>query len=102
MNYSSYIALIPLLPLAGFVLLGLFGRKYFKNFSGILGCAILLISTGLALYAAYNYFFIEAHLHQGFGGQGKVNGAYQTLIPIKYTWLNFSSSLSIDMGIILD
>src|SRR6266478_1290865 len=56
MNYSSYIALIPLLPLAGFVLLGLFGRKYFKNFSGILGCAILLISTGLALYAAYNSF----------------------------------------------
>src|SRR5436190_13191750 len=92
MNYSSYIALIPLLPLAGFVLLGLFGRKYFKNFSGILGCTLLLISTGLALYAAYNYFFIK----------GELNGIYQTLIPVKYTWLNFSSSLSIDMGIILD
>ena len=92
MNYSSYIAWIPLLPLVSFALLGLFGKKYFRNFSGIIGCLVLLISTALALYAAYNYFFID----------GKVNGVYQTLIPVKYTWLNFSSSLSIDMGIILD
>jgi len=92
MSYSSYIALIPLLPLASFVLLGLFGRKYFKNFSGVIGCLALLASTALAIYAAYHYFFIDE----------KINGAYQTLIPIKYTWLKFSSSLSIDMGIILD
>jgi NADH-quinone oxidoreductase subunit L len=92
MNYSSYISLIPLLPLASFVILGLFGKKYFKNLSGIIGCLVLLVSTALALYAAYNYFFVE----------GKINGAYQTLIPIKYAWLSFSSSLSIDMGIILD
>jgi NADH-quinone oxidoreductase subunit L len=92
MNYSSYIALIPLLPLASFVLLGLFGRKYFKNFSGIIGCLVLFISTVLALYTAYNYFFVD----------GKIGDSYQTLIPIKYTWLSFSRSLSIDMGIILD
>ena len=29
--------LIPLLPLAGFLLLGLFGRKHIKNSSGIIG-----------------------------------------------------------------
>jgi NADH-quinone oxidoreductase subunit L len=92
MNYSSYIALIPLLPLASFVLLGLFGRKYFKNFSGVIGCLVLLASTALAMYAAYHYFFVGE----------KINGVYQTLTPIKYTWLRFSSSLSIDMGIILD
>jgi NADH-quinone oxidoreductase subunit L len=92
MNYSSYIALIPLLPLASFVILGLFGKKYFKDFSGIIGCLVLLASTLLSLHAAYHYFFID----------GKVNGAYQTLIPVKYTWLSFSDSLSIDMGIILD
>src|SRR5438132_10450527 len=92
MNYASYIALIPLLPLAGFVLLGLFGKKTFKSFSGIIGCAVLLISTILALYTAYHYFFID----------GKINGSYPTLIPIKYDWLSFSSSLSIDMGIVLD
>jgi NADH-quinone oxidoreductase subunit L len=92
MNYSSYIALIPLLPLVSFVLLGLFGKKYFKDFSGIIGCTVLLISTALALYTAYNYFFVD----------GKLGDTYQTLIPIKYSWLNFSPSLSIDMGIILD
>jgi NADH-quinone oxidoreductase subunit L len=92
MNYSSYIALIPLLPLASFAILGLFGKKYFKNFSGIIGCLVLLVSTLLSLYAAYHYFFVD----------GKVNDSYQTLVPIKYTWLSFSDSLSIDMGIILD
>jgi len=92
MNYSSYIAFIPLLPLASFVILGLFGRRYFKNFSGVIGCTVLLVSTLLALYTAYNYFFVN----------GQVADAYQTLVPIKYTWLRFSPSLSIDMGIILD
>ena len=92
MNYSAYIALIPLLPLASFVILGLFGKKYFRNLSGVFGCLILLASTVLSLYAAYHYFFVD----------GKVNDSYQTLIPVKYTWLSFSDSLSIDMGIILD
>ena len=92
MSNYNYITLIPLLPLAGFILLGLFGRKYFKTFSGIIGCMVLLVTAALALYAAYHYFFVD----------GKVGDSYQTLVPIKYTWLRFSSSLSIDMGIILD
>ncbi len=87
-----YIALIPLLPLAGFLLLGLFGRKYFKTVSGILGTLLLLISTVLALYIAYGYFF----------EYGKSGGIYQKLIPYQYTWLEFSPGVSIDMGIILD
>ena len=32
---ATLTALIPLLPLAGFLFLGLFGRKYFKKSSGI-------------------------------------------------------------------
>ncbi|MDP4261038.1 MAG: NADH-quinone oxidoreductase subunit L [Bacteroidota bacterium] len=92
MNYSSYIALIPLLPLAGFVILGLFGRKYFKNFSGIIGTGLLLVSAALALYTAYQYFFVN----------GKVDGAYPSVTAVKYTWLSFSEKVSIDMGIILD
>ncbi len=89
---TTYIALIPLLPLAAFILLGLFGRKYFKNSSGLFATLLLLVSTGLALYTAYGYFF----------DYGKVNGIYQTLVPLQYTWLEFSPGLSIDMGIILD
>ena len=92
MSYSSYIALIPLLPLAGFVLLGLFGRKYFKNSSGIIGTGLLLISTVLSLYTAYKYFFVD----------GRVGDTYQTITAIKYSWLSFSENVSIDMGIILD
>ena len=92
MNNYSYIALIPLLPLATFLVLGLFGRKYFKTISGTIGTASLLASTVLSLYTAYNYFFID----------GKVNGVFQKIIALKYIWLQFSPNVSIDMGIILD
>ncbi|HLG33338.1 MAG TPA: NADH-quinone oxidoreductase subunit L [Bacteroidia bacterium] len=86
------LALIPLLPLAGFIILGLFGRKYFRNFSGIIGTTILFISALISLVTAYNYFFVN----------GKVDGVYQTIVAFKYTWLQFSPDVSIDMGVILD
>ena len=73
-------------------MLGIFGRKYFKNTSGVIGTALLLASTLLALYTAYGYFF----------EYGRVEGVYQKLVPLKYTWLEFSRGVSIDMGIILD
>ncbi|MEO6490382.1 MAG: NADH-quinone oxidoreductase subunit L [Ferruginibacter sp.] len=92
MPNSIYIALIPLLPLVVFLILGLFGRKYFKNTSGIIATTLLLLSAVLAFYTAYGYFF----------EYGNVNGVYQKLIVCKYEWLTFGSSLSIDMGIILD
>src|SRR5690348_14959588 len=92
MNYSSYIALIPLLPLAGFAVLGLFGQKHFTKSAGIIGTLVLLASAVLSLYAAYNYFFVT----------GKVNGIYQPITALKYTWLQFSPGMSIDMGILLD
>jgi NADH-quinone oxidoreductase subunit L len=92
MPNATIIALIPLLPLAGFLLLGLFGRKYFKNSSGIIGTILLLASTVLALYIAYEYFFVF----------GKVDGVYQKFVPLNYTWLEFSKGVSIDMGILLD
>jgi NADH-quinone oxidoreductase subunit L len=92
MPNATYITLIILLPLAGFLMLGIFGRKYFKNTSGIIGTTLLLVSTVLALYTAYGYFF----------EYGKVDGVYQKLVPLKYTWLQFSEGVSIDMGIIID
>ena len=92
MNNYTYISLIPLLPLAGFVLLGLFGRKYFNGSAGIIGTGLLLISTVLSLYTAYQYFLVD----------GKVGDTYQTITALKFTWLSFSDTVSIDMGIILD
>ena len=90
-NYA-YVSLIPLLPLACFVVLGLWGRKRFKTFSGIVGTGSLLASTVLSFYTAYQYFFVD----------GKVNGIYQHIIAVKYTWLQFTPNVSIDIGIILD
>ena len=92
MSNYSYIVFIPLLPLATFIVLGLFGRKYFKTFAGTIGTVSLLASTVLSFIAAQQYFFVD----------GKVNGIYQKIIAFKYTWLEFSPNVSIDMDIIID
>jgi NADH-quinone oxidoreductase subunit L len=92
MSEYFYIILIPLLPLAVFVMLGLWGRKYFKSFSGIAATIALLISTLLSGYAVFQYFFVD----------GKVNGIYRQIIAFKYSWLQFSPQVSIDMSVILD
>ncbi len=90
-NYLN-ILLIPLLPLAGFLLLGLFGRKIFKHNSGFIGTALLLTSTILALYTAYDYFFVF----------GKVDGVYQQFVPFQMKWLEFSKGVSIDISLLID
>ena len=92
MNYLQYIFLIPLLPLIAFVVLGLFGRKYFKTSSGLIGTTALLASTVLSLYTAYQYFFVS----------GKVDGIYQKITAYNFTWLEFAPNISIDMGAIID
>ena len=89
---AKIIALIPLIPFATFFVTGLFGRKYLKNFSGILGTLSILISATISLFVAYEYFFEV----------GKVNGVFEKIVALKYTWLQFSPNVSIDMGIILD
>jgi NADH-quinone oxidoreductase subunit L len=92
MSPYFFVVFVPLLPLISFCILGIFGKKYFKTISGTLGVISIFISTLLSLYTAYQYFFID----------GKVNGIYQHIIALKYTWLQFSPRVSIDMGILLD
>ncbi len=92
MSNYAYIIWIPLLPLAVFFGLGLFGRKYFKTISGMMGTASLLVSAALSIVAAHQYFFVD----------GKVKGVYEKIIAFKFTWLTFSPDVSIDMGIIID
>ncbi|MFN5134472.1 MAG: NADH-quinone oxidoreductase subunit L [Chitinophagaceae bacterium] len=92
MSYSSYILFIPLLPLLAFVLLGLFGKKYFNTSAGIIATGLLLVSTVLSLYTAWNYFLVD----------GKVNDVYQPIKAFQYTWLVFNENLQIDMGVLLD
>jgi len=92
MSNYFYILWIPLLPLATFVILGLFGRKYLSAIAGLLGTASLLSSTVLSFVAANQYFFVD----------GKVNGVFQKIVAFKYTWLAFSPNVSIDLGMIID
>ena len=87
----NHIILIPLIPLAVFLILGLFYNKIKPAVSGYVGVLGLLISTSLAFYSAYNYFLVI----------GKTEGVYQTIVE-KTVWMNFSDSLHIDMGILVD
>lgn len=86
------IALIPLLPLAGFILLGLFGKKSLKNIAGGVGTLLMAASFLLALHTAYGYFEV-------FGNTG--NG-YNAQVPLSLTWLPFATGYSINLGLLLD
>lgn len=87
----TYILFIPLIPLAVFLLLGIFNQQIKPAVSGYIGVLGLSISAALSYYAAYQYFFIS----------GKVDGVYQTFVE-KTVWMNFTDTLHIDMGILID
>ncbi len=86
----SYTILIPLIPLALFIILGIFSKKIPPSISGWIGSLGLGTSFVLSWYTAYTYFL-----------GGKLNGVYQTFI-YKSTWLNFTDKLHIDMGVLID
>lgn len=87
----TYTILIPLIPLAVFLILGIFSLKIKENLAGYIGVAGLLASTILSFYTAYQYFFKV----------GKINGVYQTFVE-KTVWMNFTDTLHIDMGVLID
>jgi len=87
----SYIPLILLIPFIVFLCLGIFNQKIKPAISGYIGVAGLSVSTLLSFYTAYQYFFEH----------GKVNGIYQTFVE-KTVWMNFTDTLHIDMGILID
>lgn len=87
----TYTILIPLIPLAVFLILGINALKIKENIAGIVGVAGLLASTILSYYTAFQYFFKV----------GKVDGVYQTFVE-KTRWMNFTDTLHIDMGVLID
>jgi NADH-quinone oxidoreductase subunit L len=93
MQYEPiYVALIALLPLAAFLLLGLGGRRIFREASGLLGTLATAVSFFLAAWVAYGYFF----------SWGKKINDYEPSIAFKIPWLSFANGLEIDMGVLLD
>ncbi len=83
--------LIPAIPFAVFLVLGIFSHKIKPAVSGVIGVAGLATSTLLSYYTAWQYFFVA----------GKMDGAYQTFVE-KTVWINFTDTLHIDMGVLVD
>jgi NADH-quinone oxidoreductase subunit L len=78
----SYIAWILLLPLASFLILGLFGQRWLKRTSGVIGTLCLLIVTALSLYAIFT--------------------VHTPAIAFRYPWLPFYPGMAIEVSVILD
>ena len=88
----SPLILILLLPFLSFVISGLWGRKYLKNFAGILSTTTVLAAFVISLSTAYQYFFVD----------GLVGGKYLAQYPVDFNWLQFTPNLSIHFGILID
>lgn len=91
MTGFAYTILIPLIPLVMFLITGLMGMKWKPIVSGLLGTIGMGVSFILSLVTAGKYFF-GGHHAEGF----------QSIIPLEITWLKFTETLHINMGILLD
>ncbi len=89
-NYDYTIAIL-LIPFLMFFLLGLAGHRLKARLSGLLGTAGLGLITILSYITAFRYFSAE-----------KVEGAFQKIISLNFTWLQLTDNLHIDIGILLD
>ncbi len=90
MTGYTYTVFIILIPLVMFLITGLLGMKWKPIVSGILGTIGMGISWSLSLITAGSYFF--GHHAEGF----------KTIIPFELNWLQFTDTLMIKMGILLD
>ncbi|MDR2147190.1 MAG: NADH-quinone oxidoreductase subunit L [Tannerella sp.] len=88
----EYTLIILLLPFFSFLLLGLAGNKMKPGVAGLIGTASLAVITVLSYMTAIQYF----------GGGRNAEGIFPTLIPFDFTWLPFTETLNIGMGILLD
>lgn len=87
----TYTILIPLIPLAVFLLLGINYNRIKPAVSGWIGSLGLFASFVLSYYTAYLYFFEV----------GKVGEVYQTF-SYHWRWMSFTDTLQIDMGVMID
>ena len=90
MDYT-YTILILLLPFLSFLFLGLAGKWLSHRAAGLFGTTVLGVVTVLSYYTAFTYFTAD-----------RVNGVFQTLVPVNFEWLPFSNTLHFDLGILLD
>ena len=89
MDYS-YTILILLLPFLIFLFIGLLGNKMKPVSSGLIGTIGLFIITALSYFTAYTYF------------SSKTGIAFQSVEAFQFLWLQFTNTLIIHLGILLD
>ena len=88
----EYTILILLLPLLSFLVLGLGGKWMSHRTAGLIGTAVLGAVAVLSYLTAIHYFTAPR----------LADGTFATLMPYNCTWLPFTPTLSIDLGILLD
>ncbi|MBX7126035.1 MAG: NADH-quinone oxidoreductase subunit L [Cyclobacteriaceae bacterium] len=90
MDYA-YTLWILTLPVAMFLTIGLSGDRLKSNAAGILGTAGLAVIAALSWFTAFSYF-----------GSGLPESGFQPVIAAQTTWLAFTETLVIHLGILLD
>lgn len=87
--------LILVIPIAMFLILGLFGMKMSHKLAGVLGTLGLGVTAVLAYTVAFDYFF---------SGNEKfiVDGVRQIFEVFDEPWLQFSDKLTVNIGFLLD
>ncbi len=88
----EYTILILLLPLLSFLTLGIGGKWMTHRTAGIIGTTVLAVVAVLSYATAWQYF----------SAPRLADGTFDTLMPYNVTWLPFTETLSIDLGILLD
>ena len=87
MDYS-YTLFIVLLPFLAFIINGLLSAKLPHRVSGWIATTAIGVSTLLAWFCAYQYFIASY--------------AREKIVAFNLTWLRFTDTLQIDMGLLLD
>lgn len=89
MTGMDYILWVPLLPLAGFLLLSIIGKRFPGISSGAIATSLMFISFILSAVSCWEFFFSTPDV-------------YPQENILSYEWLRFSENLVIEMGILRD
>lgn len=101
MQSFDYTLLIPIIPLAMFLLLGIGGHKLRPQTAGLLGTLGLGVVAVLSYITAITYFWGVGRA-DAINDLGDIGHQMQTFVPYNFTWLAFTDTLRINMGILLD
>jgi len=101
MQPFSYTILIPIIPLLMFLVIGLTGHKMKPLMAGVMGTVGLGIACILSYVAAITYFWGTGRVEH-VNELGEMTHTFQTLMPFNFTWLAFTETMKISIGVMLD